>query len=71
MMMKLVRLLVVGMMFVVLYSLAGPALQAEVPKLIGAVNPDAGQAFTLITQTGENWTNISRTISDALNSSAK
>lgn len=69
--MKLVRLLVVGMMFAVLYNLGGSALRADVTQLISNANPNAGQAFTLITQTGSNWDNISRTISGALNHTAK
>lgn len=69
--MKLVRLLVIGMMFVTLYNLGGPVIQADVSKLISNTNPNAGQAFTLITETGSNWNTISRTISDALNHSAK
>lgn len=69
--MKLIRLLVIGMMFTVLINMGGPALQADIKQLVGNVNPNAGQAYTLITETGSNWENISRTISKALNHSAK
>lgn len=69
--MKLVRLLVIGLMFVTLWNVGGPILQADVTKMISNANPNAGQAFTLITQTGSNWDNISRTISGALNHTAK
>jgi hypothetical protein len=70
-MMKLVRSLVVGMMFVAIYNVSTLVLQTDVSALIGSVNPDAGKAFSLITQNGSNWTNISHTISNALNPSAR
>jgi hypothetical protein len=69
--MKLIRLLVIGMMFTVLINMGGPALQTNIKQMIGNVNPNAGQAYTLITETGSNWDNISRTISNALNHPAK
>lgn len=46
-------------------------LQGSVTQLISNANPNAGQAFTLITQTGSNWENISHVVSEALNHPAK
>jgi hypothetical protein len=71
MMMKLVRMLVVGMMFAFIHQFSTTVLQMDVASLVSSVNPDAGQAFSLITQNASNWTNISQTISNALNPSAR
>lgn len=90
--MKLIRLLIIGAVYVGIYHLGGLNLihdamnligpevsklieanliESEVTNSIGNVNPNAGQAFSLITQNGENWENISRTISNVLNPAAK
>lgn len=70
-MMKLLRMLVIGMMFVVIHSVSASVLNFDVSGLISSVNPDAGKAFSLIANQGSNWTNIANTISNALNSSAR
>lgn len=69
--MKLFRTLVIGMMFVVIHNVSTTVLQTDISGLIGSVNPDAGKAFSLIANQGSNWTNISNTISNALNHTAR
>lgn len=69
--MKLVRMLVIGMMFAAIYNVSTMVLQFDVSALVSSVNPDAGKTFSLIANQGSNWTNISHTISNALNSSAR
>lgn len=85
--MKLIKWLVIVAVYIGMYHGGGiqlvhdgmKVIGPEVTKLIetqlaasdGNVNSDAGKAASLITNNGSNWENISRTISSALNPSAK
>lgn len=65
--MKLVQLLVFGMMAFAIHYVSVAVLQTDVSALIGSVNPDAGKAYSLVTENASNWTGISRTITGVLN----
>lgn len=84
--MKLIKWLVIGAVYIVMYHGGGLQLihdgmdlaMPEITKLIEAQlansagdAPDAGKAVSLMANNGENWENISRTISNALNPAAK